>query len=78
MNPSDFEINATLRARKLTLLVAPEAQVVGQNVALGRHEALVDDSLRDHRAHVDLSVEKKVTGRLSNEDDVLSARRRSE
>jgi hypothetical protein len=78
VNQPDFEVNATLRARKLTLLVAPEAQVEGQNARLERHEALVDDSLRDHRTYVDVSVEKKVTGRLLKEDDVLSARRRSE
>jgi hypothetical protein len=67
VNQPDFEINATLRALKLTVLVAPEAQVEGQEATLERQGTFVSELQHDHTTYEDLVVEKEVTGRLSED-----------
>jgi hypothetical protein len=63
----DFEINASLRALRLTVIVAPDARVEGQDATLERQRAVASEFLNDHVANEDVAVEKKVVGRLSND-----------
>jgi hypothetical protein len=65
VNQPDFEIDATLRALELTVSVAPEAQVEGEEAILERQRAAVRELLKDRRAYENVAVEKKVAGRLS-------------
>jgi hypothetical protein len=63
----DFEINASLRALRLTVIVAPDARVEGQDATLERQRAVASEFLNDQVANADVAVEKKVVGRLSND-----------
>ena len=68
MNRPDFEINAILRARKLTTLVVPdsEMQVEGE-VKLERREVRTGQPLHARKTEEGVAVDKQVTGRLSKE-----------
>lgn len=67
MSQPDFEINASLRALRLTVIVAPDARVEGQDATLERQRAVASEFLNDQVANEDVAVEKKVVGRLSND-----------
>jgi hypothetical protein len=67
VNQPDFEIDATLRALELTVFVAPEAQVEGEEAILERQRAAARELLKDRRAYENVAVEKKVAGRLSKD-----------
>jgi hypothetical protein len=60
-------INASLRALRPTVIIAPDARVEGQEATLERQRAVASESLSDHVAIEVVAVEKKVVGRLSND-----------
>lgn len=67
MSQPDFEINASLRALRLTVIVAPDARVEGQEATLERQRAVANEFLHGHVANEVVAIEKKVVGRLSND-----------